>query len=56
MTLIISGFLMRAGLALPLVAMLMGTGSLLAALALALLRSENLRRVTAADESSRRVA
>jgi benzoate transport len=43
-TLIISGFLMRAGLGLPLIALLMGTGSLLAALALSLLRNENLRR------------
>jgi benzoate transport len=42
-TLIVSGFLMRAGLGLPLIALLMGMGSLLAALALALLRSASLR-------------
>lgn len=42
-TLIISGFLMRAGLGLALIALLMGMGSLLAALALAMVRSESLR-------------
>jgi MFS family permease len=42
--LIVSGFLLRAGFGLPLIALTMGMGSLLAALALALLRSEYLRR------------
>ena len=42
--LIVSGFLLRAGLGLPLIALMMGTGSLLAALALALLRNQNLQR------------
>jgi MFS transporter, AAHS family, vanillate permease len=46
-TLIISGFLMRAGLGLALIALLMGMGSLLAALALALLRSDSLRQASA---------